>query len=298
MEDLMTDLDHDDLRAMIDGSFGDGPAQRPLADTLDAGHRAVRRRRVTAAGAGLAAVLVLVGGGLVVRDLDGVDHLTGAPAAPVTVSPAGVRYPVMEGQPSSFRDDAGVVHVVQGEPRLEVRPGTQVLDQVDDPYGADVTWSAALLVRVDGRTSAYIARWDPDGSSSVDGSEVELDGPFTAWVAAEVDRQRETAANDALAEGLFGGQLVDLGTDGEVRALDGVELLEVVRDPYARDRGEAASVAIALRFEERERWTVIRRHVTGSASMSSTFADEASADDFAAYVRAQEPRLYSEKDSR
>ena len=50
-----------DLQDRLDSAFGNGPAHRPLEPVLAAGRRAVRRRRVAAAG-GVLAVLAIVGG--------------------------------------------------------------------------------------------------------------------------------------------------------------------------------------------------------------------------------------------
>lgn len=295
----MTHLDDDDLRTLIDGSFGDGPPAPSLAVAVAAGRRAVRRRRATALGSVLAVAVTLAGGGLVVRDLAGTDRAGGAPAAPVTLSPSGVRYPVVEAPASSFPPGTGLVQVVAHEPRLEVRAGTEVLAQVDDPYGPDATWSAALLVRAGGRTGAYLARWDPDGSSSVDGSDPDLDVPFADWVAGEVALQRESFASDPLAAALFGGDLIGMDAEGEVRPIDGVKLVEVVPDPYGRDAGPEVSAAVALRYEGRERWAVIRRHGPGGASTQyAVFADEATAASFTAFVDHQERRLYPDRGPR
>lgn len=295
----MTHLDDDDLRALIDGSFGDGPPAGPLGPTLVAGHRAVRRRRATLGSGVVAALLVVTVGGFALRTSVGDDRGDHVPAAPTTVSPDGVRYPVVVGRSSSFSVGSGPVQVVRHEPRLEVLPGTEVLGQVDDPYGADATWSVALLLRHDGRTAAYLARWEPDGESVVDGTDTGLGQPFDVWVAAEVRRQRAYVAADPLADGIGGGRLVDLQADGDVRTQAGVELLDVVPDPYDRDDDENLSVAVALRHEGRERWAVLRHLDPGGAvSLHTTFADEARADTFAAYVRAQEARLYPRGSSR
>lgn len=148
----------DALQEKLDRSFGDGPALPPVGIHVTSGRRALMRRRVAGATAGLAAVTVLIAAGYAVSPVatTGSDVRGGDPAS--TTSPADPS-PTQDSSPDAseaapWPKDAGpgpgpgvLIRYTDGE--LEVRPGVTVHEHIRNPYGyeppelsdaLDVTW--------------------------------------------------------------------------------------------------------------------------------------------------------------
>jgi hypothetical protein len=177
-----------DLQDRLDSSFGSGPAHPPLAPVLTAGHRAVRRRRLAAAGGAL--VVLAVAGGTGVALAGG--HPS-AEQAPVTHQPTVAPSPTQEGALATDTPEESPPWAKHEYARylpdgtLQIRPGAVVHDRVygyldgnpvyaqsvafDISYEGDRQW-LALDLRSDGRggSSGYTA--PSDGWAT-----------FRAWVA-------------------------------------------------------------------------------------------------------------------
>ena len=79
-----------DLRDRLETSFGDGPAHRTIDERLDVGRRALRRRRLLAAGATAMAVAVVALAPLAASHLDtSAEPTPGCRAGPARGPPVG-----------------------------------------------------------------------------------------------------------------------------------------------------------------------------------------------------------------
>lgn len=263
----MTHLDDDDLRALIDSSFGDGPPERALGAVLGAGRRAVRRRRAALAGTTLAVALAVTGGAFA---LAGDGTTTGTdPVPPATQAPE-------PGQPElqvRTAPDVAADELVRiaGAGVVDVRPGVEVLDEVDDPYEREAPgWSVAVRLRYDGEP-----RWVLLDSVGDTGS-MEHPGPgsttddFERWVRDTVALQAAPVAPDPTRTD-DGRDLVRLDAAGEPVLLDGVTLLERVDGP------RPGWLAVAVGYDDRVRWIAIETAPGDNGptwSVTGAFADD------------------------
>lgn len=282
-----------DVAQQIEAALGPTPpAVGSLEDTLAAGRRAVRRRRLTY-GVGAAAAALVVGGAAWVLAPDGTSGsrepgFVGDPPASSAPSrtpadtgnddcgpgsscglPPDLRVPVAAeltppGGPA--RPGWEVIELPGGE--LLVRPGWEVVDRIDDPAGVG---SLAVAVAKDGRPQQWYL-WDAGGSTEVS----DLTAPthrrtFAAWVTDTVPQLRGHLRGGGGAGGQQGDEwpgvprsdLVRWSADATtLEALPGVELLEV-RAPIdlgasfaPPDASAVAAVSVAG-----VRWYVAARHV-------------------------------------
>ncbi len=210
------------LDEQIERSFGTGPAHRPVEERIAAGRRALRRRRAAAAITAVGAVAVL--GTTLAVALPGPDQATPgrvatepsvtASGAPRTPEPSPSPVPWERSELARFAEDGS----------LEIRPGAQVHERIDNPYGyeppsysvaLDVTWQGSRLwtiVEVTGRggsssTSAPSAGW----------------ASFADWVA---DQPGSTLGTNS-----GWPETVTLRPDGGVVAAAGAEILQRTDDP-------------------------------------------------------------------
>ncbi len=188
-----------DLQDRLDSSFGHGPAHPPLDSLLTAGRRAVRRRRLAAAGAALT-VLAIAGG-------TGVALAGGHPSAgrpPVTHQPTVAPSPTTDRgiseapeTPPPWQKDEYARILPDGT--VQIRPGAVVHDRVDDYLQGAPRWdvSVALDISYQGDrqwlTVEHLANGRGGSSGSTDPSDGWAD--FRAWVADQ------GAANGADAPG-------------------------------------------------------------------------------------------------
>ena len=111
-----------ELREALTQGFGPEPDHRPLADRLEAGHRAVRRRRIAGAVVTVAvATVVGIGAVAVLGGGDAASQVATDPTSDPTVETAAGW-------------DEGELARYDAEGNLEVRPGATVLDRIDSPY--------------------------------------------------------------------------------------------------------------------------------------------------------------------
>jgi hypothetical protein len=202
-----------DLREAFDRGFGLEPAHRPVSDRVEAGHRAVRRRRL--AGTVLTvAVATVVGVGAVALLGQGsggapqfADDATSRPSATPTAEPWG-------------RDEL-VRYTNSGE--IEIRDGVTVLQRIESPMPQDVAQSSvALALEHDGRESWHLLQWEGAGGSS-SGASFHPGGAFAtleSWVAdlvllnTDPEKWEDQAAHVTFAD------------DGSLVSSQGVQILE------------------------------------------------------------------------
>lgn len=261
-DDRLDDARGVDIAERIDRSFGDGPAAPPLVDLLGQGRRALRRRRLVTAGAGLAAA-VLVGSGVLWSAGDGgagadrsfVDEPTTSQTAepdPWQVVPASD--PDIEGTELVGWDDDG---------RLKVREGVTVLHYTDNPLGFRAPdRSAALAVSVGGEETWLVTQYNANAegqqSSGTSSEEARLSFPtFELWLEDQV----------AIAHGDPTLALVRFAPDGRLEARDDdVTLIDQRTHP---DLGQTFAgpddlTAVAeVRWGEK-RWYVLARRIGDS----------------------------------
>lgn len=194
----MIDLDDGELRALLDASFGDGPAHPPLDGTLSAGHRALRRRRTTWAGGAGAAVVALVCGAAVLAGdglTGGTDPLPPASEAPTgtpsssgpTSGPAAVPTSTTGVQVRTAELGENDVARIAAAGVLEVDPEATVLETIDDPYDLDdPAWSVALAYELRGETRYLLITTFAD--ETVNGLPLGPRPGFADWVERAVAR--------------------------------------------------------------------------------------------------------------
>jgi hypothetical protein len=149
----------------LDRSFGDGPAHRPVEQTVAAGRRLVVRRRLAAgAGATLAAVLVggtafaLAGGGgpTAEPEPDFATTPTSSPTPEAAYPPGDAGGPAQDfewGAEAAYLDTDGT---------LQIKPGWTIAEQIDEPVGPG---SLAVEVAHDGTRQWFL--WDGAGAEVV-----------------------------------------------------------------------------------------------------------------------------------
>ena len=264
-----------ELREALTQGFGPEPAHRPVTDRLEAGYRAVRRRRIAgavvtlavASVVGIGAVAVLGGNG------DAPSQVATDPTADPAVDPTGDPAAVWdEGELARYDDDGNI----------ELRPGVTVLDRVDEPYGdaSDYHHSIALALEFQGAQSWLILEWDTDptgASSSASGAGAAPEGSFQDWVAQNV------AANDDNSAGY-----VEFADDGSLVSSHGVEILEQRHPVELKDfvlEGEPSAAAL-LQGPDGKKWYVVVRDSGGLDVIAVPFRTGGpTLDDFVDYAR-------------
>jgi hypothetical protein len=189
-----------DLQDRLDSSFGSGPAHVPLAPVLAAGQRAVRRRRLAAAGGALAVLAVAGGTGIALAG----GHPSAGPV-PATHQPTVAPSPTKDREratdtqedPPPWGKDEYARILPDGT--VQIRPGAVVHDRVDDYLAGAPRWdvSVALDISYHGDrqwlTVEHLAN-ERGGSSGYTAPSAGW-ADFRAWVADQ------GAANGADATG-------------------------------------------------------------------------------------------------
>jgi hypothetical protein len=174
------------LTEELDQSFGDGPAHRPVEQTLVAGRRlVVRRRLATGASATVAAVVIggaafaLAGGGSpsAVPETTFATAPTSSPeAADLPVDAGGRDHDLEWGREAAYLDTEG---------NLRIKPGWTIAEQMDEPLGPG---SVAVEVAHGGKRQWFL--WDGEGGEVIALGRAAEDGApdpdyasFAGWVA-------------------------------------------------------------------------------------------------------------------
>ena len=237
-----------ELREALTQGFGPEPAHRPVTDRLDAGHRAVRRRRIAGSVAAFA-VATVAGLGAVAVVGDG--------ATPSRVaSDTGAHW---EGSELARYNNDG---------ELEINPDAKVVDRVDSPFppSAGMDHSVALALEHEGEANWMLLSWTryDDGSQSESGTGshvVGASGSFRDWVAQQVRRQMTPRPEDDSAG------YIHFADDGTLVATHGIEILDQVLDPETPEgfAPQGARVAAALlREPDGKRFFVLLVETEGS----------------------------------
>ena len=166
---MSTDID---WQRELDAAFPTTPDE-PVGTYVAAGHRAVRRRRLTAVAAGLGAAAVVVGTAWGVAPgrgpssteapAAGASSATSTPSAPPTsaaesspspTQPSSV-FPWGKGEPPARSTQAG----------LEIREGAVVHERRDDLFPGKGTESVALDISFAGKRWWMSLEWDEGGGA-------------------------------------------------------------------------------------------------------------------------------------
>lgn len=249
------------LQQELERSFGDGPAHRSLEETLRSGRRALRRRRAGVA-AGALTVLVSLGTvSAVVADGSGprtsgevVTEPTTSPTPSDAVSPASE--PWSRGE--KVRYSAG------GD--LEVRPGVEVHEHIEDPYDYQPPdRSDALDVTFRGQRSWLIIEQRRGELLSSESTPSNGWASFADYVAdqggATVERNGWPAT-------------VRLSPEGSVVPADGAEVLQRTDDPQLGDSfappGTPTGAALVRPAGEEQAYFVVWRVLDGTLDVLTT----------------------------
>jgi hypothetical protein len=249
-----------ELREALTQGFGPEPAHRPVSDRVEAGHRAVRRRRIAGAVVTVAVASIVGIGSVALLGGDGdagsqvATDPTPDPTAEPTTEPAAEWG---EGELARYDNEGDLV----------VRPGVTVLDRVDEPYGdaTDYQHSVALALEFQGTQSWLIMEWDtdPDGaSSSSSGAGAAPQGDFQDWVAQNV------AANDDNSAGY-----VEFADDGSLVSSHGVQILDQRHPVQLKNfvlAGEPSAAAL-LQGPDGKKWYVVVRDSGGLDVIATPF---------------------------
>jgi hypothetical protein len=175
----------DDIRQLIERSFGTGPRPVPVEALVDElvtrGHRALLRRRL-ATTAGTLVVLAAAGTAVATAADLGArpparQHVVASPSpsSSATSSTAPSPSPAATATTASGRRHPSKAEMdrVQNLPlagydeqgRLSIAPGGKVVRRIDEPYGSDPGKTVALVVDYDGARYWFVVYWSPDGSS-------------------------------------------------------------------------------------------------------------------------------------
>lgn len=241
-----------DWQRQLDSSFGSG-TDVPAGHYVAAGHRAVRRRRLTAVVAGLGAAAVVAGTAWAAApgnaprtgELPVATQPTPSASASATPStkPVPVRdMPWQKGEPPARALPGG----------LEIRPGAVVHERRDALYPGKDTESAALDISFRGSRWWLVLEWDKGGSSmSSSRPEYGFSDSFDSFVRAEVANGGMTSVPVDDVPGIAGGLVTWHG--GTLDAAPGVSVVRQVEDPVPGDD----SLGLVLRSGGRTTWVLL-----------------------------------------
>jgi hypothetical protein len=249
------------LHQELERSFGEGPAHQPVEETLRAGRRALRRRRVGAA-AGALAVVAALGTGYAVSTA-GPEPLT---SGEVATDPTPAPSPTEDATPTSepWGKAETVRYSAAGE--LQVRPGVVVHERIENPYGyRPPKRSDALDITFEGRRIWTIVELR-NGGFTYSGSV-----PSNGWASfADYVANQAGAATD----GNGWPDTLRLTDKGEVVASAGSEILQRTDDPQLGDSfaspGTPTGAALVRAAENGVGYFVVWRVVDGELDVITT----------------------------
>lgn len=256
----------------IDRSFGDGPEHRALEQRIRSGRRALRRRRAGAAAATLAVVAAVGGAAWAVvpgdRASRGAEIATDPSPSPETSDGQWA-----QGETARYR---------RGE--LEVRPGVEVHQLIENPYGlAPPERSDALDLTFRGRRTWVILSRTAEGHG-YSGS-VPLD---------DYDSFEDYVAEQSGVNGDGWPELLRLAGDGAVVPTAGSEVLQRTDDPRLGPRfappGAATGAALVRSAEDGIGYFVIWKVVDGRLDVTTAVPRDvvgATFDELLSWARAQ-----------
>ena len=268
--------DHPDLvlRDVLDASFGDGPALPPPTDRLAHGRRALRRRRVGAAGAiavvtAFATTAALSGSGGAPRGA--VDPAGPAPTASAPTTPTDPASPAAdqgaEGRPEPRPQHRLVSQQfpasLDSDGSLVVKDGWRVTQRVDEPLGHQPPEASLGVVVTDGERTRWMlltldriqdAQGRPIGDEVAPSASADDAGKgysrFEDWLASMVD----------LSGGPRSAPLVTITEADAARPGPGVSVVEVRDAPIIDDYTSEGDRLVQVVREGRTWFVVVRGH--------------------------------------
>lgn len=251
---MSTDID---WQHELDSSFGTGDDVE-VARYVAAGHRAVRRRRIAAVGAGLGAAAVIAG-----------IAWTTAPGGASRTSdlPVATRSPSESHRTPSADEPLRDQPWRAGEPPARVTPngleigdGAVVHERRDDVYPGKTTESAALDISRDGERHWLVVEWG-DGNSGMSSTRPEdgLFESFDAFIRAEVAHGGMTTPSADEPQYMF-ADLVNWSSGSEPELRPGATVVRAVQDPVETKKD---SIALAVRHEGEVTWVLLMRNRNG-----------------------------------
>ena len=253
------------LREELDGSFGAGPAHRPVEETLRSGRRALRRRRLGVAAGALALIASIGTVYAVAADGPGA-RTTGEVVTDPMPSPTPTPTPARDVTPANqvWARAETVRYSTDGE--LEVRPGVVVHEHIKNPYGYELPdRSDALDITFDGRRIWTIVELRDDRSSYSGSTPSNGWASFADYVA---DQPGSTIERHGWPD------TVRLSARGTVVAAVGAEILQ--RDDAPRLGGSFAppgtptGAALVRPAGEEQAYFVVWRVVDGTLDVLTT----------------------------
>lgn len=253
-----------DWQREIDASFGTG-ADVEVSRYVESGHRAVRRRRATAA---VLTAAVVIGCGAAWATGPGSALRGDAPVATRRVD--GTERQVTAPEDATKRVDKRLDKRMRqldrmraqawraGDPParsfpggLQIRDGAVVHERRDDLYPGKDTESVALDISYRGSRWWLVLEWDEGGSSmSSSRSDDGFADSFDAFVRGEVANGGMTSMPADEVPGMAGGLATWHG--GDLEAAPGVSVVRQVEDPVPGDD----SLGLVLRSEGRTTWAL------------------------------------------
>jgi hypothetical protein len=254
------------LRDELERSFGEGPPAPPVGTHLEAGRRALRRRRVATGALGL----VLVAGlGYAVSGPGSSPRSTGDVATDPTSTPTTAPSDPAPPESAPSAADAGWERgeaVRYRDGALEIRPGVVVHERIENPYGyAPPKDSTALDLTFQGTRTWSIIEHTRDGVSYTTTLPSNGWASFADWVA---DQAGLSVPGDD-------GWPVTLRLDdqGAVVASAGSEVLQRTDDPQLGDTFAGPGVptgAAVVRAADGQSYFVVWRVVGGELDVITT----------------------------
>jgi hypothetical protein len=278
------------LRDALDQGFGSEPPHPPVAARLEAGHRAVRRRRI-AGGVVTVSVAAALGLGASVLAGSGPDRAGQAATDPTATGTATTETSTPTTTPTAIPTtatpdawDDGDLARYTDDGTLEIRPGATVVQRIDEPFGepTDANHSVALVLDFGGAETWLILSWEGDerGATSSTAGAANPDGDtFEEWVDLQVAANVHDVAT-----------YVEFASDGSLVSSQGVVILEQ-RHPVQFTNfapGGAPTAAALVQGPSGKKWWVVVRDIDGVEIISTPLrTGGATMDDFLAYAKTQ-----------
>ena len=249
------------LQRELERSFGEGPAHQPVEETVRAGRRALRRRRIGAA-AGALAVVAALGTGYAASTAGQEPRTSGEVATDPTPAPS----PTEDAPPTS--EPWGKAETVRysAAGQLEVRPGVVVHEHIENPYGYEPPNRSDALDLTFRRQRIWTIVELRNDSYTYSGS-VPSNGwaSFADYVADQVG---------AASDGNGWPDTLRLTDKGTVVASEGREVLQRTDDPRLGDAfaapGTPTGAALVRAAEDGVAYFVVWRVVDGQLDVITT----------------------------
>jgi hypothetical protein len=257
-----------DWRTEIDSSVEHLP-DRPPAEYVAAGRRAVRRRRLVAAVVGgLTAVVVGVGWA---ATSGGPAHRSGPPIA--NDSQPSRSSGTEESRTDLPWDPRGAPARVSSDNELQIREGAIVHERRDDLYPGKDTDSVALDLTYKGKRWWVALEWGEGGATTSQSPAGEYQNSFDDFVADATAGGGMTSVPEDKNEERYpyAGIVNFTSTDGLV-VRDGAEVVRRVDDPLGREP-EGSSVGLVVEYAGKTTWMLLDTSHGGGSGTTEDAAE-------------------------